>query len=440
MPKPSALLSTISLSLAPHLEEARAKGLCCALSGGADSVALLLALQDLNIPTKALHCNFHLRGEESQRDEDFVRQLCSHLDIPLEVRHFDTHGEARHSGESIEMVARRQRYTWFAQQARPVAVAHHADDNVETLLLNLLRGTGLRGLTGMDSDNKRGILRPLLAVTRQELLDYLQAKGQSHCVDSSNADTHYRRNALRHELLPLLRKLNPSIDLTLARTIERLQSQWAVYQIGLATLHKMLAPLVLGRKLTYPRDAITAQGEAGQAYLFEQLSPLGFDATQVQGMLAARTGALFHSPSHTACVAVQGLEVQPKKDDTHYALHCEEHERTATFQPARCSNCATIDSQSFSGLLHLRHPREGERFQPYGMLQGSRLVNDYLADRHISRLERQLSLAVCDEEGIVWLVGHTIAHRCAVTPTTTHITTLRLVEQEEASPTPSPPR
>lgn len=421
-------LEQTALSLAAHLEEARAKGLYCALSGGADSVALLLALIDLGIPTTALHCNFHLRGEESDGDELFVRQLCAHHHLPLEVKHFDTQAEAARTGESIEMAARRLRYEWFAEKERPVAVAHHADDNAETLLLNLLRGTGLRGLTGMSADNGRGILRPLLGATRGELLQYLKQKGQDYRTDTSNADTHYRRNAIRHQLLPLLRTLNPSIDHTLTATIDRLQGQCAVYEIGLAQLHEKFAPQHRGSKRLYPLGAIRQAGSAGRTYLFELLAPLGFESAMVDQMFTARTGALFHSSTHTVCIAAEGLEVHPLGEAQPLPqLHIEQCLRPEGFQPSRLPEVATLDSDSLVGALHLRLPRSGERFRPYGLPQGTCLVNDYLAARHLSRLDRQQALVVCDEQGIVWLVGHTIAHRCAITPHTQHITTLRLV-------------
>lgn len=430
MSKLSPFLTSIALLLAPHLEEARAKGLYCALSGGADSVALLLALRELGVACHALHCNFQLRGAESERDEHFVRQLCQRYEVPLEVRRFATQEEATTRGESIEMAARRLRYAWFAEKERPVAVGHHADDNVETFLLNLLRGTGLRGLTGMEVDNGQSILRPLLHSTRQEILDYLQERGEGFCNDSSNIDTHFRRNALRHQVLPLLRTLNPSIDLTLTATIDRLQAQYEVYQLGLEQLEKRFSPLRSANKSTYPLSHIRETGNLGRTYLFEQLSPLGFDAAQVEKILTARTGAIFHSPSHTACVSAQGLEIKNKQSLPSPQLQITQERRTPEFRPARSPNLATVDSDTLVGELHVRHLQNGERFRPYGLPKGSRLVNDYLADRHLSRLERQECWAVCDDIGIVWLVGHTIAHRCAVTPATQRIALLSLAPHD----------
>ena len=198
-----------------------------ALSGGADSVALLLMMHERGEAEAAAHCNFHLRGEESNRDEQFVRDLCQKLGVRLFVKHFNTEEEAQRTGESIEMAARRLRYDWFealrkAHGFSNVAVAHHRDDNAETILLNLVRGTGLRGLTGMESE-RPGVVRPLLNLSRRDILNYLQARHQPFVTDSTNADTHFRRNKLRHEVLPLLAEMNPNVVRTLNDMGERLR-------------------------------------------------------------------------------------------------------------------------------------------------------------------------------------------------------------------------
>ena len=179
-----------------------------ALSGGADSVALLRALHEAGCHSHAAHCNFHLRGDESMRDEQFVRDLCARLEIPLTVKDFDVAAWQQAHGGSVEMACRELRYAWFEQererlQCSVIAVAHHADDQIETFFLNLLRGTGIKGLTGM-SRLSGHIWRPLLVVSRQDILDYLFEIGQGYVTDSTNAQNDYRRNRLRNIVLPIV--------------------------------------------------------------------------------------------------------------------------------------------------------------------------------------------------------------------------------------------
>ena len=182
-----------------------------ALSGGADSVALLLVLKQLGCHIEAVHCNFHLRGEESDRDESFVKNLCSEQDIKLHLIHFDTNEYAAVHQVSIEMAARELRYRYFEQLrqdigAETICVAHHRNDAVETLLMNLMRGAGIHGLTGIHPKNG-AIVRPLLCVSRDEIEDYLHARGQAYVTDSTNLQPDVLRNKIRLQLLPLVEEI-----------------------------------------------------------------------------------------------------------------------------------------------------------------------------------------------------------------------------------------
>ena len=233
--KQSPLLQAVRDFLAAR-ETSANRPLYCALSGGADSVAMACALRLLGLSFTAAHVNFHLRGEESERDERFVRDFCRRHDIPLRVRHFDTLHEAHTAGESLEMAARRLRYAWFSELDGPIFVAHHAEDQAETLLLRLLRGSGLRGLAAMRAVRADGVWRPWLKVRKAEILDFLNALGQAFVTDSSNADTQFRRNFVRHRVLPVLHTLNPRSVATLSETTERLQAALSVYEVGLAAL------------------------------------------------------------------------------------------------------------------------------------------------------------------------------------------------------------
>ena len=193
-----------------------------ALSGGADSVALLRVLLVLGYHCEAAHCNFHLRGEESDRDERFVNELCKGLGVALHVTHFDTVTYASRHHVSIEMAAREMRYDWFEQLRKErggavIAVAHHRDDSGETFLLNLIRGAGINGLKGISPHNGC-IVRPLLEVSRQDILDYLRCLGHGYATDSTNLQDEYIRNKIRLNILPMLRELNHSVREIIAET------------------------------------------------------------------------------------------------------------------------------------------------------------------------------------------------------------------------------
>ncbi len=208
-----------------------------ALSGGADSVSLLLVLKhlesELGITLEAAHCNFHLRGDESLRDEQFCQQLCRRLHVPLHLVHFDTHAYADLHHVSIEMAARDLRYAYFEQlrrdiHAHDICVAHHRDDSVETLLLNLVRGTGLRGLRGIQPRNAH-IIRPLLSHSRQQIEQYLDALGESYVTDSTNLHNDVKRNKIRLNVIPLLRELNPSVSQSIFETSLRVTEALKVF-------------------------------------------------------------------------------------------------------------------------------------------------------------------------------------------------------------------
>ena len=208
-----------------------------ALSGGADSVSLLLVLKhlesELDISLEAAHCNFHLRGDESLRDEEFCKQLCCRLHVPLHLVHFDTHAYADLHHVSIEMAARDLRYTYFEQlrrdiHAHDICVAHHRDDSVETLILNLVRGTGLRGLRGIQPRNAH-IIRPLLSHSRQQIEQYLDALGESYVTDSTNLHNDVKRNKIRLNIIPLLRELNPSVSQSIFETSLRVTEALKIF-------------------------------------------------------------------------------------------------------------------------------------------------------------------------------------------------------------------
>lgn len=415
----------------------RCEGLFCALSGGADSVALALVMHDLQLPFTALHCNFHLRGAESDRDEAFVRAFCAQHDIPLQVKHFDVEQQCKLTGESVEMAARTLRYAWFAEQGGHVCVAHHADDQAETLLLQLIRGTGLRGLAGMAAE-RDGVWRPFLTFSRDSLLDFLHQRGATFVEDSTNSKTHYRRNWVRHVLLPLLREVNPSMTNTLSETAHHMRQALSVYELGLQAITAQVEDTQLAAHPLWGSDlrrfsviALQNLGVAGELWWRELCWQHGFSTDEAQQVWQGREGLWISSATHQLCRHGAWLELA--------YLHCPLPrlrvkclDASPAFLPSRDPYCATIDAATVDGELYLRTVTMGDRFSPYGMRKGSKLVSDYLTDRHRSRIEKLRALAVCDAQGIVWLVGETIAHRVALSAATESVLQLTLQAKKTA--------
>ncbi len=292
-----------------------------ALSGGADSVALLHVLQQLGYASEAVHCNFHLRGEESMRDERFVRSLCERLNVPLRVVNFDTTEYAAAHHISIEMAARDLRYDYFRKVADEegiiaVAVAHHLNDSAETFLLNLMRGTGINGLRGIRPKNGL-IVRPLLCITRQEILAYLEGLGQPYVTDSTNLQDDFTRNKIRLKLLPLMQTINPSVQQSIVATADRLSELADVYtRLIDEGKSRVTAPLPEAEGTSFTVDSTALLREPmPESLLFELLHPCGFNSAQVSTIFAQLqtdiSGRTFLSPTWRAVKDRHRLLVTP---------------------------------------------------------------------------------------------------------------------------------
>lgn len=385
-----------------------------ALSGGADSVALALMMKERGLNVYALHCNFHLRGKESDRDENFVRHFCDANNIPLEVCHFDTRNLAKKYGMSIEMEARELRYTWFAEQAQTlkaeaICVAHHKDDQAETLLLNLIRGTGMRGLAAMHPDrtiNGLRILRPLLDITKQEILDYLASRHQEYVTDSTNLERDALRNRIRLDVMPMLRELNPNITDCLARTAYNVRMELDADSEE-ASYHKWLAPLGFSRQ---------------QILDIYAHRPHGSDE------IISATGQIWHSSTHNLLMDRGKWILQEKTEDNAESIPELVITRLPSGTVIRKEDFtdrqqALVDADSISGTLELRYVQTGDRFRPFGFVSGSKLVSDYLTDRKVSLFDKQKQLVAIDSatQRIVWLVGREIDNRYRITQSTKNI-------------------
>ena len=395
------------------------------VSGGADSTALLKVLIELGYRCIAVHCNFHLRGAESDRDQRFVEELCQKLGVELIVCSYDTASYAKQKGISIEMAARELRYADFERimhehGASAVCIAHHRDDSVETLLLNLIRGTGLRGLTGIKPKNGH-IIRPLLCVSRQEIEEYLKEIDQPYITDSTNLETDYTRNKIRLELLPLMRRINPNADSSIESTALHLQQAYAFYS---QAIEQARAEVVTGDESNLSINIAKLRlVPSVQALLFEILSPLGFNDAQITAVAASldsQTGTEFASATHRIIKDRDALIVSPiiAKAFSNIAFSANDgvsvdlsDGRTLSVNTASADtpisknpSVATFDADLIDGPLLMREWKEGDWFIPFGM-KGRKLVSDYLTDCKISAADRKKQLVVTYSNDIIWVVG-----------------------------------
>lgn len=410
-----------------------------AVSGGADSVALLLILQQLGYRVETVHCNFHLRGEESNRDEQFVAELCKHQGIELHLIHFDTVAYASLHKVSIEMAARELRYRYFEQLrqdigAENVCVAHHSDDAVETLLMNLLRGTGIHGLTGIRPRNGH-VVRPLLNVSRRDIEIFLDSIGQRYVTDSTNLQNDVLRNKIRLDLLPVLKSINPKASENLCRTARSMAEAERVFESAMESAKSRVT------RHDGSLDIGAIRQEPSPEYLlFEILTPLGFSpdtvrqiAARVDGLTAPRpdgdTGVLYSSATHDLVIDRGSIVVEERGRDVRPVVIPEPGtyafgdrkvrvELSSDVSVSRQASLATLDADGVVFPLTVRATRSGDRFVPFGM-EGSRLVSDFLTDRKVNLLRKRRQLVVADASGrILWLVGQRTDNRFRVTGAT----------------------
>lgn len=399
-----------------------------ALSGGGDSVALLRILHALGYKCEAAHCNFHLRGEESDRDEVFVKRLCERMDIPLHKIDFETEKYAADNKISIEMAARELRYKWFAEikektKADVIAVAHHQDDSVETMLLNLIRGTGLNGLLGIRPKNGN-IVRPLLCISRKEVMDYLQGIGQEYVTDSTNLQDEYLRNKIRLNLIPLMQEINPLVKKHITDTSNYLNEVASIYIRGVEE----------GKLRVIDKGNIRIKElldePSPEALLFEILYPLGFNSAQTKNIVNAikqQAGKQFISKDGWRVIKDRELlliDKNEKKEAPPFRLIKEEKAHAKDFVIPREKNIACLDADKLSGELNLRKWQAGDVFIPFGM-KGKKKISDYLTDRKFSIRQKEQQWVLCCGDKIVWIVGERIDNRFRVDENTKRIIIIR---------------
>ena len=415
------------------------------ISGGTDSVVLLHVLISLGYDCIAAHCNFHLRMQESNRDEEFVRKLAHSYSIPCYFIDFETIKYAENHKISIEMAARDLRYAWFEEliqkhHAQAIAVAHHADDSIETMLMNLVRGTGLRGLTGIQPRNKN-VVRPLLCSTREELENYLVEHGLEHVEDSTNQENNYLRNKFRNELLPLLTEINPSAREKLYKSLANLEGNFAIYQQAIDEIRNNIVHNS-GIEIRLNIDQINQQIHV-PTVMHELLSPYEFSSAQIEQIresLNAESGKVFHSETYRLIKDRKYLIINAKDDTIKniYSISQTEKELTLpihltirkmsiddSFKPSKLSHCIHIDASLIQFPFELRRWNEGDVFYPFGMTQKKKL-SDYFIDQKFSIPQKEQCWLLISEGKIVWIVGHRLDNRFKITENTKEVIEISL--------------
>lgn len=415
-----------------------------ALSGGADSVALACVLQDLGYKIEAAHCNFCLRGAESDRDEAFVTDFCQRRKIVLHRRCFSTHAYAHEHHVSIEMAARTLRYDFFEQllqkrELDSVAVAHHREDNTETVLLNLLRGTGIRGLRGIQYRNGK-VVRPLLDVSRQEIEDYLAECHQDYVTDSTNLQDEVQRNKIRLNVMPRMREIYPNADESIHQGARRLSDAFRIYEYGMDLL---MQQVVHGNRILLEELNRTP---APETVLYEILNRMDFNPAQVAAIYeqqGGESGKVYESATHRLLRDREALVFEKKAvrpvrlekvlplegimrvtDDVTFLISRSSYSSGGPLPREKNVICMDLDKVEFP--LVVRTPQTGDRFMPFGM-KGMKLVSDFLTDLKKNVFEKERQLLVCSGDKIAWVVGERPDDRFRVTEHTRHILRIQLL-------------
>ena len=402
----------------------REEKLILGISGGADSVCLMHVFLELGYSFELAHCNFNLRGEESDADEYFVKDLAKEHQLKVHIKQFDTLVYAAENKISTQMAARDLRYAWFEKlriksKAKYLAIAHHANDDVETFFINLVRGSGLKGFLGIKEKNN-AIVRPLLSVSRLEIEQYLKDRGLVFREDSSNASVKYLRNKIRHELIPLLAQMNPSIQQTVKDEMRILDDVAHIYASKVEEVRKDLTQEKNGI-VQLEISALLALNPL-HSYLYELLSAYGFYAVEaISKALQGQSGKQFFSSTHQLVVDRENIfisllnkenevfEITEKTISLVYPLEINFKvmaDKTIIYD----NNIAQLDVEKLKFPLTLRKWKEGDKFMPLGMKKFKKL-SDFFIDSKFSIIDKQEQWLLCSGVDIVWVLGCRIDER-----------------------------
>ena len=421
----------------PFLENST---LLVAISGGIDSVVLTHLMNELGFNFSLCHCNFQLRGNESHTDEGFVKTLGERLGRQVFTTSFETEKYATKNKVSIQVAARDLRYQWFQsliekQSFDFVLTAHNANDNLETFLINLTRGTGLEGLTGIPSINKKTV-RPLLTTSREDIEKYASKNEISWREDESNASSKYVRNKIRHQVIPVLKEINPSILKSFQNTLDHLNESQEIVNTHIKELSKNL--LITDENLIKIDISKVNTLKNKKAYLYELLHSYGFtEWNDVLHLLTAQSGKYLSSSTHRLIKNREHLLLTDTKTDSE-ATHIEEGTKEI-YQPIpltieaslfsdnvnRDETTIYLDSDAIKFPLTLRKWEKGDVFYPMGM-KGKKKLSKFFKDEKYSIIEKENTWLLCSEGNILWIIGKRQDRRFSANNTTASIVKIHL--------------
>lgn len=423
----------------PFLKQAR---FIVAISGGIDSVVLTHLCKQLELDFALAHCNFNLRGEASNADEDFVLDLADALDLEVFVEGFDCALYAKINKLSIQVAARELRYSWFDELCRQldfdfVATAHHADDDLETFLINLSRGTGLEGLTGIPQQNNF-VIRPLLPFSREQIEQYATANKLSWREDSSNASTKYLRNQLRHEVIPKLKEATPHFLDNFLKTQAHLTEAKTIVADRVDEVMETVVIEISSDGVYFDVNAIK-QLSNPKAYLYEMLKDYGFSEwNDIVNLLDAQSGKQILSQTHrlikhrdTIILADKKpsepnrenqIQITENQTETPIGVLCLE---TVETHGKSDVNTIFVDKDLLKFPLILRKWQEGDYFYPIGM-DGKKKLSKFFKDEKLSILDKENAWLLCSGNRILWVVGMRQDNRFKVNYNTNHILKISL--------------
>ncbi|MBG6188973.1 tRNA lysidine(34) synthetase TilS [Flavobacterium sp. CAN_S2] len=417
------------------------KKILLATSGGKDSMVMLHLFQQLDYEIGIAHCNFQLRGMESFEDQNFVQEYASANDIPVFITQFDTKAFAEDYKVSTQVAARELRYNWFYELLKTekfdyILTAHHADDNLETFLINLSRGTGLEGLTGIPEQNDR-VIRPLLAFSQEEMEEYAKLNNIQWREDSSNASDKYLRNKIRHHLVPMLKELNPNFLSSFHKTQTYLQEAQVMVEDASIMIYQQVAKqeddtiyFDLKKLKKLPNY---------KSYLHQWLKEFGFSAWEdIYDLVESQSGKYVFSPEYRLLKDRDSLILSPinfVNEKEEYSIDENQKEVNIPLNLTFCkvadislttNSAIFVDADKLQFPLVLRHWNEGDSFQPFGMNGKSKKVSKLFKDEKLSLLEKENSWLLCSNDQIVWIIGLRQDERFRIENTTKNILKIQL--------------
>ncbi len=426
------------ISRFPFLED---KKLFLAVSGGLDSMVLLHLFQQLPYEIAVLHCNFQLRGLESFGDQNFIEDYCNQNNIPFFTTQFDTNAFAEDYKLSIQVAARELRYSWFYELLEEknfdfILTAHHADDNLETFIINLTRGTGLDGLIGIPEENDR-IIRPLLPFSREEILKYAEENKIEWREDSSNASKKYLRNKIRHDLIPILKEINPNFLDAFQKTQSYLQESKEMVEDASIMIYQQVAK-ENGEDIHFDLNQLKKLPNY-KLYLYQWLNEFGFSAwNDIYDLVDGQSGKQVFSSEFRLLKNRNTLILSPiSEEDEEDVYHINKEDQDVNF-PLKLRLCQVdditlnsnkaifVDAEKIHFPLVLRKWNEGDVFHPFGMQGKSKKVSKLFKDEKLSLIEKEKTWILCSENQIVWVIGIRQDERFKIENTTNKILKIEL--------------